>query len=357
MPAKTAVDPFAEPEESAAAASLRHVTDTAPGISRERAGDSFRYRDPDGKVIRDKPVLDRIAALAIPPAWTDVWICRARNGHLQATGRDARGRKQYRYHPRWREVRDAAKYGRLAEFARALPKIRTRVTADLRRRGLPVEKVLAAVVRLLETTRMRIGNEEYARTNGSFGLSTLLDEHVKVSRSKVRFHFVGKSGKEHDVAIDDTRLSRLVIQCRDLPGQDLFQYQDTEGEPHPITSTAVNDYIRDAAGAEFTAKDFRTWAGTLLAIQAITAPESPCLEGNGKSAVTAMVRRVADQLGNTPAVCRKCYIHPAVLAVCQDPQQLERWQDTIRRKPVRKGLAAEEAVLLRFLEEAPRSTG
>ncbi|MGH2446731.1 MAG: DNA topoisomerase IB, partial [Candidatus Limnocylindria bacterium] len=259
-------DPRAHAEE----AGLRYVTDALPGVRRRRAGMGFSYVGPDGERIADPDRRAWFEGLAIPPAWTDVWISPIRRGHMQATGRDARGRKQYRYHPRWRPVRDEAKYGRLIEFARALPRIRRRTERDLRRRGLPREKVLALVIRLLESTLIRVGNEEYARDNDSFGLSTLRDRHVEWDGSDLHLTFRGKSGKEHAVRVRDRRLARLVRQCQEIPGYELFQYLDAAGERQSIDSEDVNDYLRDISGEEFTAKDFRTWAGTVAASMALT---------------------------------------------------------------------------------------
>ena len=252
-------------------AGLRYSTDSRPGWTRHRAGRGFSYRDTDGSTIRDAETIARIRALAIPPAWTDVWICPWPNGHLQATGRDARGRKQYRYHARWRARRDTDKFDRMLAFAKALPRIRKRCDADLARRGLPREKVLAAVVRLLELTLIRVGNDEYARLNRSFGLTTLRDRHVRVERSAIRFRFRGKSGKQHEVGLRDRRLARVVRTCQELPGQELFQYVDEDGLVRDVTSDDVNDYLRQVGGGAFTAKDFRTWAGTVLAYRALRA--------------------------------------------------------------------------------------
>lgn len=284
----------------------------------------------------------------IPPAWTDVWICPNPNGHLQATGRDARGRKQYRYHARWRRVRDETKYERMLLFGGVLPRIRARLRDDLARPGLPREKVLATVVRLLETTFIRVGNEEYARQNNSFGLTTLKSRHVAVQGSRLEFRFPGKSGKNHAIRLSDRRLARLVRRCRELPGQDLFQYLDESGAPQPIDSGDVNDYLRAIAGDEFTTKDFRTWAGTLLAAQALTAPDDPALPTPKARAVRA-TKSVADRLGNTPAVCRKCYIHPAVFQAFEDPAMRERWEAARAEAKGIDGLEKEEAALLRFL--------
>jgi DNA topoisomerase-1 len=341
----------------AEAASLRYVSDARPGIRRKRAGAGFTYIAPNGSTIRDPATLERIRAIGIPPAWTDVWICPIANGHLQATGRDAKGRKQHRYHARWRAVRDENKYGRLARFARALPAVRRRVAADLAAAGMPQRRVLAMVVRLLETTYIRVGNEEYARSNGSYGLTTLTDDHVRVRGARIRFSFRGKSGKDHDIEINDAHLARLVKRSRDLPGEELFQYIDENGEPHPIGSGDVNAYIREVAGEEFTAKDFRTWAGTLLAARALTAAAGDSDAATiTKAVITEAVKQTAGQLGNTPTVCRKCYIHPLVLEVFQDEAMHARWK-TIAAKPKKiPGLSSEEAALVQFLEAQASAT-
>jgi DNA topoisomerase-1 len=299
--------------ESAAAAGLHYVTDARPGITRKRAGSGFTYFGPDGKRISDPGTLLRIKHLVIPPAWSDVWICPDRDGHLQATGRDSRGRKVYLYHPRWREVRDAAKYERLAAFGEALPRIRERVETDLRRPGIPREKVLAAVVKLLEETSIRVGNDEYRRVNGSFGLTTMLDDNAQFEGHKVRFEFIGKSGKPHNVTLNDRRLARIVKQCQDIPGQELFQYLDDDGEHHAIGSSDVNDYIREISGGEFTAKDFRTWNGTVLAMRYLKVCDPPTSATAGKRLVSSAIKSVAHELGNTPAVARKAYVHPVVV--------------------------------------------
>ena len=336
----------------AEAASLRYVSDAKPGIRRRRAGQGFRYAAPDGGTVHDAATLERIRAIGVPPAWTDVWICPSANGHLQATGRDGKGRKQYRYHARWHAVRDENKYGRLARFARALPTVRRRVARDLAARGMPRQRVLAMVVRLLETTYIRIGNEEYARSNGSYGLTTLTDDHVRIRGTRVRFTFRGKSGKDHDIEIDDEHLARLVKRSRDLPGEELFQYVDEHGGPHPIDSGDVNAYIREVAGEEFTAKDFRTWAGTLLAARALTAAAKASEAATiPKSLITEAVKATAGHLGNTPMVCRKCYIHPIIIDTFQDEAMHARWR-AIAAKPRRvSGLSGEEAALVHFLEE------
>jgi DNA topoisomerase-1 len=355
--AQAQVDPFMEPVAAAKAASLRYVSDEQPGLTRRRSGKGFTYLDSDGQVIKDPSVLARIRALAIPPAWTDVWICPLADGHLQATGRDARGRKQYRYHRRWTTVRDDAKYGRMILFGTTLPRIRARVQEDLDRPGLPRDKLLAMIVRLLETTFIRVGNEEYARTNHSFGLTTLLNRHVEIDGARLRFHFRGKGGKPQVVQLTDRRLARLVKRCRDLPGQDLFQYLDDEGNPQPISSTDVNDYLRAITDQEFTAKDFRTWGGTLLAIRNLSETTFAASETADKSVLAAAVALVAEHLGNTPAICRKCYIHPAVLEAYRDASLYTLWTNEKTKRASRAGLDRQEAALLRFLEkQAKRGT-
>jgi DNA topoisomerase-1 len=301
------------PAESARAAGLRYVSDAGPGIRRRRAGEGFRYLRPDGTTVGDEATLARIRRLAIPPAWTDVWICASGEGHLQATGRDARGRKQYRYHPRWREVRDETKYGRLIAFGAVLPRLRRRVARDLARPGLPREKVLAAVVRLLEKTFVRVGNEEYARENESFGLTTLRERQVRVNGSQLRFRFRGKSGVQHELEVSDPRLAAVVSHMHDLPGEELFQYVDDDGEVRAIGSSDVNAYLQEIAGEDFTSKDFRTWAGTLLCARILRRLDSPATETAGRREVARAVEAVARELRNTRAVCRKCYIHPAVI--------------------------------------------
>ena len=300
------------PVETALRAGLRYVTDAQPGIRRRRAGRAFSYQDPDGRCIRDAKTLARLRSLVIPPAWAEVWICLYDNGHIQATGRDARGRKQYRYHPTWRAQRDVGKFSRMLSFMGALPKIRRRVNADLSLPGLPRPKVLATCLRLLEMTLIRIGNEEYARQNGSFGLTTLHHEHVQVSGKTLQFRFRGKSGKECQVSLSDPRLAQIVRRCQELPGQELFRYIAEDGSIHDVGSGDVNDYLRNLTGKEFTAKDFRTWGGTVLALD-ILRQAGHCRGKKAKSEVLECIRRVARQLGNTPTVCRKYYIHPVVI--------------------------------------------
>ena len=305
---------FVDPLESARAAGLRYVSDQSPGIRRKRVGKAFTYLASDGHTIHDGQTIRRIKRLAIPPAWTDVWICPDPRGHLQATGRDARGRKQYRYHPRWREVRDAVKYDRMLAFAEALPKIRERTDRDLERSGLPRAKVLATVVRLLEETRIRIGNDEYRKENGSYGLTTLRDRHVSVMGAEVRFTFRGKSGKHHTVELHDRRMARMIKRFIEIPGQELFHYIDDNGEAKRIDSAEVNEYLREITGEDFTAKDFRTWAGTILAARFLRETAGATNSRRAKKDLVRAIARVADELGNTPAVARKGYIHPAVIA-------------------------------------------
>ncbi len=332
----------------ARAAGLRYSTDARPGISRRRAGKGFSYRDPDGSVVRDREVVDRLRRLAIPPAWTDVWICPWPNGHLQATGRDARGRKQYRYHPDWRSHRDTDKFERMLAFAAALPRIRAQCERDLARRGLPREKVLAAVVRLLELTLIRVGNDAYARLNRSFGLTTLRGRHARVDGSSVRFRFRGKSSRVHEVDLRDRRLANLIARCQELPGQDLFQYVDADGEAQDIASEDVNDYIREAGDGPFTAKDFRTWAGTVLAYRALRAMQA---DTPAKGDVVDAIRTTADHLGNTPAVTRGSYVHPAVLEAYLEgsiPRALvEAAEDD--DAPLAAATRAEERAVMRLL--------
>jgi DNA topoisomerase-1 len=344
------------PSESARDAGLRYVYDSKPGISRFGSAPRFRYNGPDGKPIHDRETLARIKSLVIPPAWTSVWICPIANGHLQATGRDARGRKQSRYHPRWRQVRDEAKYEHILHFAKALPTLRSQIDHDLTLPGLPREKVLATVVRLLETTHIRIGNEEYARTNHSFGLTTLRRRHVTIRGSRVIFNFKGKSGVTHTIDLNDRRLARIVQACHDTPGYELFEYLDHDGNPHSISSSDVNDYLHTLTGAHFTAKDFRTWAGTVLACSLLRACEScNCPDPTTtpsqtqlKRDIVAAIKTVASHLGNTPAVCRKCYIHPAVL-----DSYLSNTMPTLfqNHKPHTSPLQPEEAALLHLLQQ------
>lgn len=344
---EAALDPLA----AARLAKLRHVSDDMPGITRHKARSGFDYRLPNGELVHDMETLKRIRSLAIPPAWTAVWICPYSNGHIQAVGRDNRGRKQYRYHPRWREVRDESKYGKMLTFGRVLPTIRERVDADLGRRGLPRERVLAAVVRLMEATLFRIGNTEYAKANKSFGLTTLRDRHVEIEGNHIHLSFRGKSGIRHETEINDRRLARIVKDCRDLPGYELFQYLDEEGNRHTIDSADVNEYLQEISGEEITAKDFRTWAATNLAALALQEFELFDTEAKKKRAVVRAVEKVAKHLGNTPAICRRCYIHPAIFDGYLDGTLLS----TLKEQTLSyleenvAGMSAEEAAVTAFL--------
>jgi len=327
MSATTAGTSFdADPGHTARQAGLRHVSDDQPGMTRLRAGKTFRYRDREGEPIRDADTLARIAALAIPPAWTQVWICHCANGHLQATGRDARGRKQYRYHPEWQRVRGAGKFDRIIEFGAALPRLRRQLRKDLAEPGFGRDKVLAIVVALLADTLVRIGNDCYARSNRSFGLTTLRNRHIAFLRGgRARLRFRGKGGQEHEIELDDARLAKLVKRCQQLPGQALFQYRDDQGDIQPIDSGAVNDYLHRTVGSDFSAKDFRTWGGTLLAFRELARTPLPDAGQAGQpseralaQAANLVISQVAQELGNTPAVCRKSYI---------DPVLFEGWRD------------------------------
>ncbi|HWV35694.1 MAG TPA: hypothetical protein VNZ55_08675 [Thermomicrobiales bacterium] len=348
-----------DPQLAAKEAGLRYVHVDRPGITRHRAGKGFFYRDIHGQRITDERTLERIKALAIPPAWEDVWISPTANGHIQATGRDARGRKQYRYHAKWREVRDESKYERVLSFGRALPAIRERVDQDMRLRGLPREKVLATIVRLLETTLIRIGNEQYAKENKSFGLTTMKHRHVDVSSSRVTFSFKGKSGVEHEVELKDRRVANVIKRLQDLPGQEVFQYIDDDGNRQSIHSDDVNAYLRDITGEDFTAKDFRTWAGTVLAAQALagfsevnasTGSDAPKrLQGN----VVRAIESVAARLGNTTTICRKCYVHPAVIDAYLEGETVASIQERADRELTNSlgELPPEEAAVLMLLHE------
>lgn len=341
-----------EPAQAAKAAGLRYVSDEKPGLARKRSGKAFRYVDAEGKPVRDEDTLARIKSLAIPPAWVDVWICPSDRGHIQATGRDEKGRKQYRYHPRWREVRDDAKYGRMTAFGLALPRIREATDADLKLAGMPRRKVLAAVVQLLERSLIRVGNEEYARTNKSFGLTTMRNRHVEVEGATIEFQFKGKSGVKHQISIQDRRLARVVARCQDLPGQELFTYIDDDGQPQHVGSADVNDYLREVSGADFTAKDFRTWAGTVLASLALQEFEAFDSDAQAKRNVVQAVERVAERLGNTPSVCRKCYVHPAVLDAYLEGSMLDALRARTDREMKKSmgDLKPEEAAVLALLQ-------
>lgn len=341
-----------ESAKAAKSAALRYVNDGTTGIGRKKKGNKFVYVGREGKRVSDAETLARVKSLVIPPAWTEVWICPIPNGHLQATGRDVRGRKQYRYHPRWRKVREETKYARMGLFAETLPKIRRRVSSDMSQVGLPRTKVLAAIVRLLETTLIRVGNDEYARDNHSYGLTTMHDKHVDIHGSTMRFQFRGKSGRYHAIDLHNRRLAKIVKRCRDLPGYDLFQYLDDAGSVQGIGSADVNDYLREISGEDFTAKDFRTWAGTVLAALALEEFEPFDSDAQAKQNVVRAIESVAKRLGNTPAVCRKCYIHPAVLASYMDGSMLntlkQRADQTAESLPK---LRAEEAAVLTLLRQ------
>ncbi len=332
--------------ESAKAARLRYVSDEMPGIRREKRGAHFAYYAPDGSKIDDEKELTRIRALAVPPAYADVWICPIANGHIQATARDARGRKQYRYHKRWRETRDENKYERMIAFAQSLPKVRKRIEADLALPGLPREKVLATIVQLLETTAIRVGNDEYAKGNNSFGLTTLRNKHAKIEGSTVRFSFRGKSGVRHALDLRDRRLAKIVRQCQDLPGQQLFEYLEDDGTPRAIDSSDVNEYIRDISGEEFSAKDFRTWVGTVTCANLLAQEVAQETQSDRKQRVASVIKDVAKRLGNTPAICRKCYVHPAIVDAF-----LEQGRLALARAPRREGLDSEESFVLALLQE------
>jgi DNA topoisomerase-1 len=360
MPSQTldAVDALDTKDSTSAAraAGLRYVHDGRAGIHREAVKGGFRYLDAHGAPVEDETTLARIKGLVIPPAWQDVWICAQANGHLQATGRDARGRKQYRYHPKWRTARDEVKYERMLKFGDALPAIRHEVDRALKLPGLPRDKVLATIVYLLEATMMRVGNEEYARTNKSFGLTTLRNRHVKVDGSDVQFSFRGKSGVYHKVKVHDRRLAGIVKRTRDLPGQELFQYIDDDGETHSVDSSDVNDYLRNITGEEYTAKDFRTWSGTVLAALALQEFEKFDSETQAKKNIVRAIESVAEKLGNTPTICRKCYVHPAVLDAYLEGAPLDVMRERTEEKLAEDlhALQPEEAAVLAMLQQRLR---
>lgn len=343
MPKKS--DSALASRKAARAASLVHTSDTGPGIKRVHSGKGFVYKNAHGRPLHNAAALSRIRKLVIPPAWSDVWISPRANGHLQATGHDARGRKQYLYHERWRSIRDGNKFDRMAAFGRALPRIRRRVARDLKMTGITQNKVLAAVVRLLEESLIRVGNEEYARDNNSFGLTTLKNRHAEVHGSTISFQFRGKSGKTHSIAVNDKRVAKVLKQCQEIPGHDLFEYLDEEGKPHSIHSGQVNEYLHEIAGEDFTAKDFRTWAGTLSAAKLLSKSEAVT-----QSKLAAAVKDVAKQLGNTPAVCRNSYIHPMLLSTDEKNTFRELFQHAQRNGSNNHGLRQDEATLIRLLK-------
>jgi DNA topoisomerase I len=341
-----------DPIEAAEDAGLRYVSDDQPGYTRKPKGDDFEYLDTDGKLIRDETRLLRLRRLAIPPAYKDVWISPSPNGHIQATSRDARGRKQYRYHERWREARAENKYDRMLSFGKALPKIRRQVNKDMGLRDLPQDKVLATVVHLLGRTFIRIGNEEYARENKSFGLTTMRNRHVDVKGAKLSFRFRGKSGVQHEIDVDDRRLANIIRKLQDLPGQDIFQYEDEPGEVRNVASQDVNDYLQRITGEEFTAKDFRTWAGTVLTAMALNAQGPVENETQAKENVKVAIASVAKILGNTPTVCRKCYVHPLVLESYLDGDMIEGLKQKTEEALSEnlEDLRAEEAAVMSFIQ-------
>jgi DNA topoisomerase-1 len=342
----------ADPKEAAESAGLVYVSDEDRGIRRERKGEAFEYFKPRGERIKDEATLERVRKLAIPPAWTEVWICTRANGHLQATGRDARGRKQYRYHPQFREVRETTKYEHMLEFAKAVPGIRARLAEHMGRRGLPRDKVLATVVHLLETTLIRVGNDDYARDNKSYGLTTLRNPHVTVAGSELRFQFKGKSGKTWRLQVKDRRIAKIVRACQDLPGQRLFQYRDEEGEVREVTSADVNAYLKEITGRDVTAKDFRTWAGTVMAALALQEFEAFDSQATQKRNIRQAIERVAARLGNTPTICRKCYVHPEVINAYVEGNLLLAIKGEVEQE-LREDIATlkpEESAVLAMLE-------
>ena len=352
MPPAKESENLVDPRDAAKSVGLVYVSDEKPGITRKRTGKGFSYRDRDGKPLKDEAILARIRKLAVPPAYEEVWISPSPNGHIQATGRDARGRKQYRYHPKFRAVRDAAKYDHMLDFARALPGVRKTIGEHAALKGMPREKVLAAIVSLLETTLIRVGNDDYAKDNKSYGLTTLKNRHVAVEGGQLRFKFKGKSGKEWDLGIRDRRIAKIVRDCQELPGQELFQYIDDEGQRRDVTSGDVNDYLREITGKDVTAKDFRTWAGTVLAALALAEFETFDSDARAKKNLRAAIESVAARLGNTPTICRKCYIHPELVhSYLQGEMLLEvKKQVESELRNDLSSLKPEEAAVLSLLE-------
>ena len=346
------IDLVTDPVEAAKAAGLRYVTAKMPGIRRKRVGKNFSYIGVDGKPIHDEKTLKRIRSLAIPPAWTDVWICPNPRGHIQATGRDAKGRKQYRYHPEWRKVRDETKYDKMLMFGAVLPLIRQRVDVDMNLPGLPREKVLATIIRLLDISAIRVGNEEYARENQSYGLTTLRNRHVNVAGANIRLHFRGKSGKEHTYILKDKKLARIVKRLRDLPGHELFEYLDEHDEIRSVESADVNEYLREITRENFSAKDFRTWSGTVSATEALKELGEAETQTQRKKNITEAIKEAAQHLGNTPSICRKCYVHPDVLDAYLNGTLLKTLQEQEARGQHKEleGLHPEEVALMEFLE-------
>jgi len=338
-------------KEEAQSVGLRYSNDLQAGYVRKKKGDGFVYLDKNGKLIKDKETLERIASIVIPPAWREVWICPYKNGHIQATGRDVRGRKQYRYHAKWRAVRDETKFHHMLLFARALPRIRRRVTKDIKRKDKPLQRVLATIIKLLETTLIRVGNDEYARLNGSYGLTTMRKRHVKIKGSEISFSFRGKSGKKHQISMEDRQVARIVKKCQELPGQELFSYQDEAGKVHDIGSNDVNNYLKEISGESFTAKDFRTWAGTVMAALALKEFESVTSEVQAKKNIVAAIETVSSLLGNTPSVCRKCYVHPEILNSYLEGNTIETISQRIKPNlPQLRQLHADEAAVFVLLQ-------
>jgi DNA topoisomerase-1 len=351
------ISAVADAEDAAAFAGLRYVSDTRPGFRRRKSSKNFRYLRPNGSRLSDAIAVKRIGSLAIPPAWTDVWICPFADGHIQATGRDARGRKQYRYHPRFREVRDSTKYAHVLVFARLLPSIREKVSAHMALPGLPREKIVATVVCLLDKTLIRVGNDDYAKQNKSYGLTTLKNRHVEVHGSEVRFEFVGKSGKQWTTKIRDRRVAKIIRACQELPGQELLQYRAEDGNIEVVTSSDVNAYLQEITGYDVTAKDFRTWAGTVLAALALKEVATFDSETQAKKNVRAAIDKVAARLGNTPAICRKCYVHPEVLETYLEGMLVDEMaprSETLQRDRL-AGLEPEEAAILGMLSSRLQS--
>jgi DNA topoisomerase I len=351
LASEDSVQTIVDPKDAAESAGLKYVSDNRPGIRRRKAGKGFVYTRADGSKLSEPPVLKRIRSLVIPPAWTQVWICPFADGHLQATGRDAKGRKQYRYHPRFREIRESTKYEHVVAFAAALPSIREQVHQHMALRGLPREKVLATVVHLLESTLIRVGNDDYAKQNSSYGLTTLKNRHVAVDGNEVRFRFTGKSGKQWSLRVRDRRIAKIIKACQELPGQELIQYIDDEGNCRDVTSTDVNDYLREITGKDITAKDFRTWAGTVLAAMALNELESFDSAAQAKRNLRAAIEKVSARLGNTPTICRKCYVHPGILNSYMDGNlvlQLKSKAESELRSGV-ESLKPEEAAVLALL--------
>ncbi len=349
----TSPENVVDPRDAAETAGLRYVSDEEPGIRRKKSGKGFTYVGPDGKKVADEATLSRIRSLAIPPAYADVWICPRADGHVQATGRDAKGRKQYRYHPAFREIRESTKFEHMIEFAKALPAVRKTIDDHMSQRGLPREKVLATVVHLLENTLIRVGNSDYAKQNKSYGLTTLRDPHVKVDGPELRFQFKGKSGKTWKLAVKDRRIARIVKACQDLPGQDLFQYLDEEGQQQSVTSADVNAYLKEITGRDITAKDFRTWAGTVLAALALAEFEEFDSEAKAKKNIRQAIEKVSSRLGNTPTICRKCYVHPEVFSCYLEGSLMLEIRDEVEAelRDNLAGLKPEEAAVLSLLQE------